>query len=89
MMEAVSGVCTLLLGKVWILRAVIDGGPVVLLLLVLLVGGAVKVLGRRAVTGRHLEENINVNCKNRKLQRGERISGVIGAVATCWTGGWT
>lgn len=63
--------CTLLLGKVWILRGGIDGGPVVLLLL--LVGGAVKVVGRRTVTCRHLKKNINVNFKKLKMQRGDGL----------------
>lgn len=55
---------TLLLGKVLILRAVIgqrvDGGPVVLLLLV----GAVGVVGGRAVTCGHLGETMNTNSKD-------------------------
>lgn len=84
--ETVSGVCTLLLVKVWVLGGSIDGGAVVLLLL--LVGGAVKVVGRRTVTCRYLKKNINVNLEKLKMQRGEKTSGVIGAVATCWTGCW-
>lgn len=54
----------MLLGKVLILSAVIgqrvDGGPVVLLLLV----GAVGVVGGRAVTCGHLGETMNTNSKD-------------------------
>lgn len=56
---------TLLLGKVLILGAVIgqrvDGGPVVLLLLLV---GAVGVVGGRAVTCGHLGETMNMNSKD-------------------------
>lgn len=55
---------TLLLGKVLILWAVIgqrvDGGPVVLLLLLV---GAVGVVGGRAVTCGHLGETMNTNSR--------------------------